>query len=225
MKDTKKRQAFLGSLHDQVPEALIPIGKLPGAIEGQIINGDFEPLGKKVDLSKYKRKVFLDLGGRDGDSAKWFLETYPHANEFEIWVFEADSRFNASHEGKPWKYFNLAVWINNGTVELGDRGLGSSIVVPDQPNKQSVQAFDFTEFLSTHFSYDDFVVCKMDIEGAEFSIVPKMLATLSLFYIDELMLECHYYEWTALFPNILRKDCVKMIQELRDLKLYVHEWN
>jgi len=220
--DLKKRSAFFGSIHDEIPEALIPVGKLP---EPSNINGDYQPLGKKVDLSKYKRKVFLDLGGRDGDSAQWFLDTYPHADQFEIWVFEADHRFNDVHKGKPWKYFNLAVWIKNGTVELGDAKMGSSIVVQSQPNKTKVASFDFTEFLATHFSYDDFVVCKMDIEGAELSVVPKMLATLTAFLLDEFMLECHYYEWTGLFPNIRRKDCVLMIQELRDLKMYVHEWN
>ena len=46
-------------------------------------------------------------------------------------------------------------------------------------------------WLAKHVQRRDFVVLKMDIEGAEFAVLPALLASGSACLIDELYLECH----------------------------------
>lgn len=38
---------------------------------------------------------------------------------------------------------------------------------------------------------DDFVVMKMDIEGAEFVVIPSLIESGAACLIDEVFLECH----------------------------------
>lgn len=50
---------------------------------------------------------------------------------------------------------------------------------------------DVVSWLQRSFHEDDFVLIKMDVEGAERSIIPKLLATNASRLVDVLLWECH----------------------------------
>ena len=54
-----------------------------------------------------------------------------------------------------------------------------------------VAQVDVVQWLIDSFTVDDFVVLKMDVEGAEMEIVPKLLATNATRLVDVFLWECH----------------------------------
>ena len=75
------------------------------------------------------------------------------------------------------------------TFELGNFGIQNR--GESDSSEQSVQVIDFPTWLATNFKAEDIVVIKMDVEGAEFDILAKMLQTDLVSLIDLLLLECH----------------------------------
>ena len=54
-----------------------------------------------------------------------------------------------------------------------------------------VPKIDVVDWLLSSFNVDDYVVLKMDVEGAEIEIVPKLLATNATKLVDIFLWECH----------------------------------
>jgi len=54
-----------------------------------------------------------------------------------------------------------------------------------------VDSIDFCEFLEERCTKDDFVVIKMDIEGSEFYVLPKIIEKKLFNLIDEISIEFH----------------------------------
>ena len=63
----------------------------------------------------------------------------------------------------------------------------------DSKVKETVEvpAIDFAAWLTKNVKLEDYVVVKMDIEHAEYAVLPRMLATGAACLVDELYLECH----------------------------------
>eukprot|EP00250_Pteridium_aquilinum_P001906 c12113_g1_i1 orf=386-2140(+) len=95
---------------------------------------------------------------------------------------------------------------------------------------QKVHGFDFAEWLAKAVTKDDFVVMKMDIEGTEFDLLPRMLETGAMCLVDELFLECHYNRWQRTSPKRTSKykstydECLSLFQALRRNGVLVHQW-
>jgi hypothetical protein len=89
---------------------------------------------------------------------------------------------------------------------------------------QSIEVIDFSEFLARHIEEEDFLVAKIDIEGVEHELLPKLVADGTIFLIDELFVECHSNDYTNARPNKTRRDCIALIQAMRDIGVYAHEW-
>jgi hypothetical protein len=58
-----------------------------------------------------------------------------------------------------------------------------------------IEGFDFAEWLKNTVSKKDFVAMKMDVEGTEFDLIPRLFETRAICLIDEIFLECHYNQW------------------------------
>lgn len=59
----------------------------------------------------------------------------------------------------------------------------------DEPLR--VNGIDFGKWIKENFSKDDYIICKMDIEGAEYDVVPHMIDDGSIEYMDEMIIEFH----------------------------------
>ena len=92
------------------------------------------------------------------------------------------------------------VWIEDIEMELtvGIKGMKSSSVLPKKRaltnKKLTKKAFDFSKWLESTVKENDIVVVKMDIEGFEYYVLPKMIEDGTIDLIDKLIIEFHYHK-------------------------------
>ena len=76
--------------------------------------------------------------------------------------------------------------------------------------RYKVAQVDLSAWLRVSFTKSDFVVLKMDVEGGEHTIVPKMVADGTLELVDVWLWECHH------MPRSWRSPCHKLLRLLKD---------
>jgi len=107
----------------------------------------------------------------------------------------------------------------------GGRRLGSSHNIVQDGTRPAI---DIADWLRRTVRPDDFVVVKMDIEGAEYDVVPHLLREKVADLIDELFLEVHTETNSCCKPphdaGRHRPDAMRLLQSLRDAGVYAHEW-
>ena len=163
------------------------------------------------------RKVFLDLGAHAAISVKKFREEYPNSDEYEIISFECNPRFTEVLQNTDGITFhNKAAWIEDGTQHfyLGHAASSSLIYGKTRGN------LDFDNPISENFSKDDYIIMKMDIEGAEYEVLPKMIEDGSIDYVDVVYAEFH---GKKVFKN--REDTKKIRTAIRERGIPVHHWD
>ncbi|KAL3531631.1 hypothetical protein ACH5RR_005152 [Cinchona calisaya] len=210
-------------------------------------------LPSMADISFKQRYVYVDVGSRSYGSSivSWFKKQYPKQNKtFEIYAIEADKHFHEEYKYKKGvKLLPYAAWVRNETlffeinqdpidkdVEKG-RGMGriqpvqSLNGVSDGSNVDEIPGFDFAEWLKSTVSVRDFVVMKMDVEGTEFNLIPRLIETGAICLIDEFFLECHYNRWQKCCPGERTSkyqktydQCLELFTSLRESGVLVHQW-
>ncbi|WP_204017580.1 FkbM family methyltransferase [Sphaerimonospora thailandensis] len=107
-----------------------------------------------------------------------------------------------------------AVWTHDGTINLFLGHHESSTVMPgkrvppvydqqiDYDSPVPVPAIDFSAWLRRTVTPDDHVVVKMDIEGAEYPVLRKLVADGTINLISILYIEWHHDR----FPAMSRAD-------------------
>jgi len=161
------------------------------------------------------KKYFLDLGSRTAEFYKqlhnfWFFEG------FEFFLFECNPRMSATvrHAVKDdphATFLEKAVWTEDGTMKFWidndpqQADHGSSLfedhaMVEGEELMSEVETVDFSKWLGELATVDDLVVVRMDIEGAEYEVLKKLIVDGNAKLIDHLDLEYH-----AAFAPSLRK--------------------
>jgi FkbM family methyltransferase len=185
--------------------------------------------------------VFLDLGTHYGQGLEHFMRQFNMDQTWTIHTFEANPITygiykTQYHQKTPWvEAHNEAVTVYDGVIELnietppgeGDTGQGTSIVDMDKwapwdgtlrPNFQKVvevRCIDLSRFIRENFSPSDNIIIKMDIEGAEYDILDKMIENNTLKeYVNFIAVEWH----SRFFTN---KD--EMKQREVDIQKYLSE--
>jgi len=158
------------------------------------------------------RKIFIDLGANKGSSIEWCEKYY--GLEYEIYAFEPMPRL--FHDLRR-KYadrvvlYRQAAWITDGLkyFNIADNDLSSSFYEHlrscDVRGSITVEVFDFSKWLEANFS-DDYVVVKMNIEGAEFPVLSKMIKDGNIGIVNELYYQFH--------PNIEPKPEPKVVADI-----------
>ena len=178
-----------------------------------------------------KRYIFLDCGANVGQSIDLFRNKYPYANKYEIYSFEPNPQCVKYFEHKNVEFFNTAVWIRNEELDfyLGD--IQSSSICKNKTTGRldvkhpiKVSGMDFSQFVIDNFCKDDYIVLKMDIEGAEYAVLNKMLTDGSMKYIDVLYVELHGNRC-----GYSKQEDDTLLMQLRGCKVKVREgvfaWN
>jgi FkbM family methyltransferase len=82
-----------------------------------------------------------------------------------------------------------------------------------------VDCFDFSSWLRENIKEDDYVVCKIDIEGAEFEVLKKCIKDDTLKLINHLDIEFHH------FDNVeLKNQYHSIINEIEKCKIEFRVW-
>jgi len=141
------------------------------------------------------RKIFLDCGAHNGCSVQMFTELHPDFNEFEIYSFECDEyrfkQLSAKGSELGLSSFNpikKAIWVNNGKKVFDGWQLKDTTNIDDE---QGIETLDLSQFILDNFSKDDYIILKLDIEGAEYKVINKMFHDGSLGYIKQIYGELH----------------------------------
>jgi FkbM family methyltransferase len=155
------------------------------------------------------RNIFIDCGANLGLALKKFME---ELSGYEFFAFEPNAALhphiqeNTKHLAarSSLSLFQQAVWIEDGTtslylgqhesstVMLGKRMLANYGPPIDYANPVAVPAVDFSSWIARTFSRDDSITVKMDIEGAEYPVLRKMVADNTLPFIKVLYVEWHH---------------------------------
>jgi len=154
------------------------------------------------------RKVYLDCGAWRGVTVKKFIEK--RSNQFDIYAFECHPQFThrlaripsintimravwvkdeelTFYPGKTTKNPRVCKkWSHSGTL-LKEKTRGI-----DQHKSFKVQAIDFSKWITTNLSKDDYIICKLNIEGAEYEVLNHLLNTKVISYINKLYVDWHY---------------------------------
>lgn len=106
-----------------------------------------------------------------------------------------------------------AIGKKNGTMRMRDSPVslmtGGGGKFGDAAPYQ-VPVVDFSAWMAASFTSADFVVLKMDVEGGEHSIIPKMVRDDTLRLVDVFLWECHH------MPKWWHSPCHKLLRMLRD---------
>ncbi|VVB12817.1 unnamed protein product [Arabis nemorensis] len=212
-------------------------------------------LPSMVDIRFKSRYVYVDVGARSYGSSigSWFKKEYPKQNKtFDVFAIEADKTFYEEYKiKKKVQLLPYAAWVRNETlsfeinhdpgkeVEAKAKGRGMGRIQPVIKNSGDdsagevnlIQGFDFADWLKKNVRERDFVVMKMDVEGTEFDLIPRLIKTGAICLIDELFLECHYNRWQRCCPgqrsqkyNKTYNQCLELFTSLRQSGVLVHQW-
>ncbi|KAL3850554.1 hypothetical protein ACJIZ3_012436 [Penstemon smallii] len=208
-------------------------------------------LSSMVDISFQNRYIYVDVGARSYGSSigSWFKKQYPKQDKpFEVFAIEADNVFHDEYKTKKGvTLLPYAAWIRNETLffeisrepsrknEERGRGMGRIQAVQSSSNyvgnSNRIQGFDFAAWLKSTVVERDYVVMKMDVEGTEFSLIPRLIETGAICLIDEMFLECHYNRWQRCCPGKRSpkyqktySQCLELFSSLRRRGVLVHQW-
>jgi len=166
--------------------------------------------------------IYIDCGGWKGDT----IEEYYNKN-FLVIVFEPNSTYNCYYESFNIVPLNKAVWIYDGEIDfyIGTNysGLGSTLfkdkitsnIKDVKPIK--VPCIDFSKWILDNFNKDDRIILKMNIEGAEYPVLNKMIEDGSIKYINKLIISFHHHKITS----ITEDEHYDLLKKLKGIELVI----
>jgi len=176
------------------------------------------------------KKIFIDGGANIGQSTRSFLKQWPESETFEIYMFEPKPTRRLKKTNEAFKNVELlpaAVWIYDGEIDFFEKATGSqgntlihekTIREPTRKYKKfTVKAISLSNWIKTNFSREDYIILKLDVEGAEYEIIEDLYQTGVLEYIDMFFCEIHGLKCGKDFKS--SKRLVEMCEE-KGLTLY-----
>ncbi|MGW6021236.1 FkbM family methyltransferase [Streptomyces sp. NPDC055099] len=183
------------------------------------------------------RKVFIDCGTNLGVVLNRFINELP---DHDFYAFEPNKELLPSiHQqveradrSPRVEISHSAVWTHDGTIDLFLGHHESSTVMPgkrvppmydqqiDYSTPISVPTTDFSAWLRRTVTPNDHVAVKMDIEGAEYPVLTKLVADGTINLISVLYIEWHYDR----FPAMSRADHDQLVAAVSDF-VDVRDWD
>lgn len=172
------------------------------------------------------RKVIIDCGCYNGDSIDKLIKKNNDTNKYAlvIYGFEPVPHL-ANKASKSHSYATIiqkAVWYEKCQKRfyLG-RNEGSSLYNSKVTNGVgnngfiTVDCIDLSQWIRKRFKKEDYIILKLDIEGAEYPILEHMLRNGTYEYINELYCEWHWKKVKSLNKNRHKKLKKRVSDKLR----------
>jgi FkbM family methyltransferase len=155
---------------------------------------------------KPQRKVYIDIGANHGVTVEAFLNESP---DFNIFAFEPAPQLAAElrqkFSDKPnVTIFEAAAWTSDGTVTFYPGALSdeSSTLLTgkseksgwkiDYENGLTVKSIDIADWTLKNTTDDDLIIMKMDVEGAEYRLIPRLIEAQVPARLSEIRVEWHW---------------------------------
>jgi FkbM family methyltransferase len=154
-------------------------------------------------------KAFIDLGSFHGSIIRKFIASPQYSPDFIIHAFESNPKIG---QDIFWTYpqgvktHTEAAWIHDGEIEFyinSERPIkvqGSSVYKEkttgglDKEHPLKIRCIDFSRWLACHFTLNDDVIVKMNIEGAEYPVLSKLIYDGNVNLIRKLYLRRHWHK-------------------------------
>lgn len=151
------------------------------------------------------RKIFLDCGAWNGQSVKVFRKVYDPNYEYEIYSFEPNPLYKDYFKKFQRNVFSdKAIWIDDCEryfyLDYSRKKAGSTLIkektsgVLDKNNPIKVKCIDLDRWIKENFDKSDYIILKLDIEGAEYKVLSHMMKGGSMKYINKLFIEWHWHK-------------------------------
>ncbi len=142
-------------------------------------------------------KIFIDCGAWTGASVDFFNRHYPNAKEFKIHSFECLPENLPELKKRDTIVHSEAVWTSKGFHRFY-RGQSESGTLYREKTTGNVSSLDFIEVKTIDIVpfikkfKNDYVVMKLNIEGAEYDIIPHMRDNGVLGLVNEWFIQWHW---------------------------------
>jgi FkbM family methyltransferase len=172
-----------------------------------------------------KTNVYLDCGGHYGEGLREFIQSHKINDDWIVETFEPNPECQYIERISDIKLKNIivhdeAVWIFDGEIMFSQENHSKSNSKSPNDGKSNIDGWGsvITELYSTHLKYaeepimvkcvdfhkilskypkDKFnVIVKLDIEGAEYSVLRHIISEGSAVNISELYVEWHHVDLT-----------------------------
>ena len=172
-------------------------------------------------------KHFLDIGANDSCSARIFRKMFDQECKWMITSMEVEPNFIRNFDDiKYCVPLNVAAWDEYGEMEFhrdvrdGRKAGGTLMNKKGEWSKEesiTVKTIDLSDWIQKSFQKTDTIWLKLDVEGAEYKIIPKMFNDGTLDWIDTLSIEWHWYKLEGMTEKEHNK-ISKMIEGVKQVK-------
>ncbi len=148
-----------------------------------------------------KNKIFIDVGFYRGAILRKYIDQDIVDDTWDIYAFEANPDLKTVQHIADFftdisiHFINKAAWVDDKGVWLHISGRDDAASVANtashvDPKEVSVRSINFSEFVSK--LPEAYIICSMDIEGAEYVVLEKMIADGTISRLNELDIEFHH---------------------------------
>ena len=153
------------------------------------------------------KKIFIDGGARVGESIEIYVKNNPDLIGCEIHLFECNpnhldelNKLQITYPEYNIFVYPMALWDEEGEQDFyfsedvwGDLSCTlyqNSNQKLNRDNPVKVKSIKLSNFLN-QFNQDDYIIIKLDIEGAEYEVVKDLLDTNKILDVNEIYVEWH----------------------------------
>lgn len=172
-------------------------------------------------------KILIDCGFNVGKYTRKILLT----ESFDkIFAFEPNSTYLKKWQDiilkdlPPVTLFNAAIHTYDGTIDFFDgRSSQNSSIFNDKGHlkgtKKTVNCVDFDKWFRETVTPQDHVHLKIDVEGAEYLVVPKMIESGSISMVNTLVVEWHWRKRRGSPDKVVHDQIQKYLSEHPEITL------
>jgi len=176
-------------------------------------------------------KVYIDCGSYEGGTIKRFIESDYYTLDFNIFAFDPNPRITQSFYPDKVIFIPKAVWISNSIIDFyintknTKRQSGSSIIKEkitgslDKNNPIKINTIDFSLWLKNNFTINDYIIVKMNIEGAEYNVLNKCIDDGTINLINILFIQFH--EKKILLGIEKHNKLLNRLYNIKTLSMYI----
>lgn len=173
-------------------------------------------------------KIFIDVGSHIGQSIHAFYKEIKNAADWRMYCFEPiqyDNLINSTKGYNNVECIRAAAGIRDGKIamfQVPAGGQGTTVIRGkltgdvDYRKEILVNCIDFIKWFKDNIEEGVFVIIKMNIEGGEYTLMPRLLEVMP--QIAGLWIKLHH-------PKFELTQKAKMIQIYKDFKMELLKYN
>lgn len=112
-----------------------------------------------------------------------------------------------------------SLWIGGASNIMENNYRAPSYAGDIKHQEEDVDCIDFSDFINRTFTLDDNIYLKLDIEGAEYSVLNKIIETDAISKIREITIEWHNHTLNEPY------DQSYLVEELTKRNIIINPWS